>query len=129
MDFARSKRLIPIIAIAFIALGIIGCHSYAPNAGHEIVLIKKPIFFGHGHDEAAKNSRQQQRRNIRHISRLREEMPGPGGGRKSTDRQNSRLVDGAVQRHSIRRINRAAVRAAGQILKGLLTQGRIRRFH
>ena len=48
MDFARSKRLIPIIAIAFIALGIIGCHSYAPNAGHEIVLIKKPIFFGHG---------------------------------------------------------------------------------
>jgi regulator of protease activity HflC (stomatin/prohibitin superfamily) len=27
---------------------IVGCHSYAPNAGHEIVLVKKPIFFGHG---------------------------------------------------------------------------------
>jgi len=27
---------------------IIGCRSYAPNAGHEIVLVKKPIFFGHG---------------------------------------------------------------------------------
>src|SRR6266536_1768910 len=48
MDFARSRRLLPFIAIALIAVGIIGCHSYAPNAGHEIVLIKKPIFFGHG---------------------------------------------------------------------------------
>jgi regulator of protease activity HflC (stomatin/prohibitin superfamily) len=48
MDFARSKRLLPFIAIALVAIGIIGCHSYAPNAGHEIVLIKKPIFLGHG---------------------------------------------------------------------------------
>jgi regulator of protease activity HflC (stomatin/prohibitin superfamily) len=31
-------------------LGLIvtGCSSYAPDAGHEVVLIRKPWFFGHG---------------------------------------------------------------------------------
>ncbi len=76
-----------------------------------------------------KTPRQQQRRNIRHVPRLREEMPGPCSGRKSTDRQNSRPVDGAVQGHSIRRVNRATVLATGQILKGLVAQGRIRCLH
>src|SRR5579864_8609811 len=25
-----------------------GCRMYSPDAGHEIVLVKKPIIFGHG---------------------------------------------------------------------------------
>jgi regulator of protease activity HflC (stomatin/prohibitin superfamily) len=25
-----------------------GCSSYAPNAGHEVVLVEKPLIFGHG---------------------------------------------------------------------------------
>ena len=48
MHIAVSTRVLGFIAIALIAIGIVGCHSYAPNAGHEIVLIQKPIFFGHG---------------------------------------------------------------------------------
>ena len=35
-------------AILLVLIGMIGCRSFAPNAGHEIVLVKKPIFFGHG---------------------------------------------------------------------------------
>jgi regulator of protease activity HflC (stomatin/prohibitin superfamily) len=30
------------------AVMLTGCSSYAPNAGHEVVLIEKPIVFGHG---------------------------------------------------------------------------------
>lgn len=49
MNFARLKTTLILCAIALTGMGlIIGCHSYAPNAGHEIVLVKKPIFFGHG---------------------------------------------------------------------------------
>jgi len=49
MNFPRSKATLVLIAVAVIAMAmIVGCRSYAPNAGHEIVLVKKPIFFGHG---------------------------------------------------------------------------------
>jgi len=49
MNFTRSKATLVPIAFAVIAMGmIVSCRSYAPNAGHEIVLVKKPIFFGHG---------------------------------------------------------------------------------
>jgi regulator of protease activity HflC (stomatin/prohibitin superfamily) len=49
MNFMRSRATLILIAIALTGMGlIVGCHSYAPNAGHEIVLVKKPIFFGHG---------------------------------------------------------------------------------
>ena len=49
MNFVRSRATLILIAIALTGMGlIVGCHSYAPNAGHEIVLVKKPIFFGHG---------------------------------------------------------------------------------
>jgi regulator of protease activity HflC (stomatin/prohibitin superfamily) len=49
MNFARLKTTLILCAIALTVMGlIVGCHSYAPNAGHEIVLVKKPIFFGHG---------------------------------------------------------------------------------
>jgi regulator of protease activity HflC (stomatin/prohibitin superfamily) len=48
MHFANPSRVFALIAIAAIFTGMIGCHSYAPNAGHEVVLIEKPIFFGHG---------------------------------------------------------------------------------
>jgi hypothetical protein len=38
------KRGLSIVLIALLA----GCSNYSPDAGHEIVLIKKPWFFGHG---------------------------------------------------------------------------------
>src|ERR1700691_2693352 len=31
-----------------ICIAAAGCSSFSPDAGHEIVLIDKPIFFGHG---------------------------------------------------------------------------------
>jgi len=34
--------------IALIALTLAGCSVYSPDAGHEVVLIEKPWFFGHG---------------------------------------------------------------------------------
>jgi uncharacterized membrane protein YqiK len=39
------KRL---IVAGWILAGCVGCGSVAPDAGHEGVLIRKPIFFGHG---------------------------------------------------------------------------------
>jgi regulator of protease activity HflC (stomatin/prohibitin superfamily) len=38
--------------IALLALAIGGCSVYSPDAGHEVVLIDKPWFFGHGGVEA-----------------------------------------------------------------------------
>lgn len=35
-------------SVILAALVLAGCSSYAPDAGHEIVLIEKPFFFGHG---------------------------------------------------------------------------------
>src|SRR4051794_677708 len=35
-------------AIGLLSLILAGCSVYSPNAGHEIVLIEKPWFFGHG---------------------------------------------------------------------------------
>ena len=37
------KRLVSLLAL-FLA----GCNSYSPDAGHEVVLVEKPVFFGHG---------------------------------------------------------------------------------
>jgi regulator of protease activity HflC (stomatin/prohibitin superfamily) len=34
--------------LVLIALGLVGCSVYSPDAGHEIVLIEKPWIFGHG---------------------------------------------------------------------------------
>src|SRR6266481_2148957 len=34
--------------ILLIALGLVGCSVYSPDAGHEVVLIEKPWIFGHG---------------------------------------------------------------------------------
>jgi len=33
---------------AMTALMMVGCSSYTPDAGHEVVLIEKPLIFGHG---------------------------------------------------------------------------------
>lgn len=35
-------------SLVMLALLIGGCSSYAPDAGHQIVLVRKPWFFGHG---------------------------------------------------------------------------------
>ena len=48
MRVTPSTSLFAMIAIATVLIGVVGCKSFAPNAGHEIVLIKKPIFFGSG---------------------------------------------------------------------------------
>jgi len=36
------------IAAALVALCLAACSSYSPDAGHEVVLVEKPWFFGHG---------------------------------------------------------------------------------
>lgn len=36
------------ILVAFVALFLSACSSYTPDAGYEVVLVKKPWFFGHG---------------------------------------------------------------------------------
>jgi regulator of protease activity HflC (stomatin/prohibitin superfamily) len=35
-------------AVWLIAVSLAGCSSYAPDAGHEVVLVEKPWFLGHG---------------------------------------------------------------------------------
>ena len=35
-------------ALLAIVLALAGCSVYAPDAGHEVVLVEKPWFFGHG---------------------------------------------------------------------------------
>jgi len=37
-----------VLSICAIALLCAGCSRFAPDAGHEMVLVKKPWFFGHG---------------------------------------------------------------------------------
>ena len=36
------------VGMLAICIAASGCSSFSPDAGHEIVLIDKPIFFGHG---------------------------------------------------------------------------------
>lgn len=43
----RLNRLALIPAVA-VCMMFLGCSSITPDAGHEVVLIEKPIFFGHG---------------------------------------------------------------------------------
>ena len=45
--------------LALAAAAIAGCSSYAPDAGHEVVLVEKPILFGHGgvDDQSVKTGR------------------------------------------------------------------------
>jgi regulator of protease activity HflC (stomatin/prohibitin superfamily) len=44
-----NRRVLPgSVVIAASCVCLSGCNSYAPNAGHEIVLVEKPILFGHG---------------------------------------------------------------------------------
>jgi regulator of protease activity HflC (stomatin/prohibitin superfamily) len=43
------KRLTLIFAVAISMTAMMtGCSSYSPDAGHEIVLVQKPMIFGHG---------------------------------------------------------------------------------
>ena len=41
------STLIGIAVATALVTAIVGCHSDAPNAGHQIVLVEKPILFGH----------------------------------------------------------------------------------
>lgn len=54
------KTIIGIVAlIIVVGIMVVSCSSYAPDAGHEVVLIEKPIIFGHGGvaDEPVKTGR------------------------------------------------------------------------
>lgn len=43
------KTIIGIVALVIlIAVVFVGCSSVTPDAGHEVVLIEKPLIFGHG---------------------------------------------------------------------------------
>jgi regulator of protease activity HflC (stomatin/prohibitin superfamily) len=46
---ARNLTVAVLVAIvAVLAVTMMGCKSVAPDAGHEVVLVEKPMFFGHG---------------------------------------------------------------------------------
>jgi regulator of protease activity HflC (stomatin/prohibitin superfamily) len=36
------------LMVSVLAIACVGCSSYTPDAGHEVVLIEKPLIFGHG---------------------------------------------------------------------------------
>lgn len=40
------NKALPLLALAMLAVS--GCSRFAPDAGHEMVLVRKPWFFGHG---------------------------------------------------------------------------------
>jgi len=45
----RAPAIGVIVALAAVlAIAMAGCKSIAPDAGHEVVLVEKPMFFGHG---------------------------------------------------------------------------------
>jgi regulator of protease activity HflC (stomatin/prohibitin superfamily) len=45
----RFKQLARFLAVTIPAMAMVaGCSSYSPDAGHEIVLVEKPLIFGHG---------------------------------------------------------------------------------
>lgn len=44
----KSTRIAALLAVAVIMLFSVGCSSYSPDAGHAVVLVEKPMIFGHG---------------------------------------------------------------------------------
>jgi len=45
----RFMRLVSVLVLAApIVAMMTGCRTYSPDAGHEVVLVSKPLFFGHG---------------------------------------------------------------------------------
>jgi len=45
----QFKRLVLILAVfAPLMAAMTGCKIYSPDAGHEVVLVRKPMIFGHG---------------------------------------------------------------------------------
>jgi hypothetical protein len=36
-----------VLICAVLTIGLVGCSMYSPDAGHEVVLVKKPLVFGH----------------------------------------------------------------------------------
>lgn len=44
----HNNKMHTLILIAAMTIGVVGCGAASPDAGHEAVLIQKPIFFGHG---------------------------------------------------------------------------------
>jgi hypothetical protein len=44
----KMKKFIATVFISIMLISLIGCSWVSPDAGHESVLIKHPVFFGHG---------------------------------------------------------------------------------
>jgi regulator of protease activity HflC (stomatin/prohibitin superfamily) len=44
----KSTPWVVVLAVVGAIAVVGGCRSYAPSAGHEVVLIEKPLIFGHG---------------------------------------------------------------------------------
>lgn len=44
----NATLLFAALIVGLLAATMVGCKSIAPDAGHEVVLVEKPMFFGHG---------------------------------------------------------------------------------
>lgn len=45
----QCKRTTLIVGVTISTMAMMtGCSSFSPDAGHEIVLVQKPMIFGHG---------------------------------------------------------------------------------
>ena len=42
------KNILMIISSAALMCGLAGCSTASPDAGHQVVWVEKPMFFGHG---------------------------------------------------------------------------------
>lgn len=43
-----ASKFVAVLTLALSALAVTGCTVAAPDAGHQVVLVDKPMFFGHG---------------------------------------------------------------------------------
>jgi regulator of protease activity HflC (stomatin/prohibitin superfamily) len=48
LKFKTTAITIGVVVLVLFCLTLAGCKSVAPDAGHEVVLVEKPMFFGHG---------------------------------------------------------------------------------
>jgi len=48
MRYTRLAATLAVAVVAILILTALASRSFAPNAGHEVVLIEKPLIFGHG---------------------------------------------------------------------------------
>jgi regulator of protease activity HflC (stomatin/prohibitin superfamily) len=42
------KKTAMAVVVLAVLMSLVGCDTYSPNAGHEVILVEKPYLFGHG---------------------------------------------------------------------------------